>query len=148
MDFLLLSGPSPSRRKYDHNGRHRTHRESCSFEYHHLLDFFIGTLFLVPLYPALTLQIPHSSRVASRVYLLLDSLRRDYLSSARGAAPASRYLKRTQPVYSPCTVIPSYESEIYLWFANGVGIKDVTIGQNVSLIHEVRLLYLLFLFYL
>ena len=142
MDFLLLSGPSPSRRKYDHNGRHRTHRESCSFEYHHLLDFFIGTLFLVPLYPALTLQIPNASRVASRVYLLLDSLRRDYLSGARGAAPASRYLKRTQPVY--CDSV--HESEIYLWFANGVGIKDVTIGQNVSLIHEVRLLYLLFLF--
>lgn len=34
--------------------------------------------------------------------------------------------------------IRMHGSENYNRFANGLGIEDVTIGQNVSLIHEVR----------
>ena len=110
MDFLLLSGPSPSRRTYDYNGRRRAHRESCSFEHHPLLDFFIGTLFLVPLCPALTLQIPHSSRVASRVYLLLDSPRRDSLAHGE-----QLQLTVIWNAPSPCTVIPSMTLKFCRW---------------------------------
>ena len=114
-----------------------------------LLDFFTGPLFSSSssLCSALTAIPIFRSRVSSRAYLLLDGLRRDYLSGARGAAPASRYLKRTRPVYEFVRLtlgIRMHGSENYHRFANGVGVEDVTIGQNVSLIHEVRLLYLLF----
>ena len=116
-----------------------------------LLDFFTGPLFPSSshLCAALTSIPTFRTRVASRAYLLLDGLRTDYLSGALGAAPASRYLKRTRPVYEFVRLtlgIRMHGSENYHRFANGVGVEDVTIGQNVSLIHEVRLLYLLFIF--
>ena len=112
-----------------------------------LLDFFTGPLFPNSslLGTALTSIPTFRTRVESRAYLLLDGLRRDYLSGARGAAPASRYLNRTRPVYEFVRLtlgIRMHGSENYHRFANGLGVEDVTIGQNVSLIHEVRLLYL------
>ena len=119
-----------------------------------LLDFFTGPSFsnssLVG--PTLTSIPTFRTRVASRAYILLNDLRRDYLSGARGAAPASRYLNRTRPVYEFVRLtlkIRMHGSENYHRFANGLGVEDVTIGQNVSLIHEVRsvLLYLLFILY-
>ena len=110
-----------------------------------LLDFFTGPLFpsSSPLGPALSSIHTFRTRVASRAYLLLDGLRRDYLSGARGAAPASLYLNRTRPMYEFVRLtlgIRMHGSENYHQFSNGLGVEDVTIGQNVSLIHEVRLL--------
>ena len=115
-----------------------------------LLDFFTGPSFSNPslLGPALTSIPTFRARVASRACFLLDDLRRDYLSGARGAAPASRYLNRTRPVYEFVRLtlgIRMHGSENYHRFVNGLGVEDVTIGQNVSLIHEVRLLYFLFI---
>jgi len=106
-----------------------------------LLDFFTGPSFSNPslVGPALTSIPTFRSRVASRAYSLLDDLRRDYLSGARGAAPASRYLNRTRPVYEFVRLtlgIRMHGSENYHRFVNGLGVDDITIGQNVSLIHE------------
>ncbi|KAF4621343.1 hypothetical protein D9613_000844 [Agrocybe pediades] len=79
------------------------------------------------------------SRVAPRLTVLLDELRRDYLSGARGPAPASRFLNKTRPVYEFVRVtlgIRMYGTENYHQFVNGVGIEDETVGQYVSRIHE------------
>jgi phenylalanine ammonia-lyase len=79
------------------------------------------------------------SKVASRLTTLLDHLRRDYLSGAKGPAPASRYLNKTRPVYEFVRLtlgIRMHGSENYHRFSNGLGVEDVTVGQNVSLIHE------------
>lgn len=91
---------------------------------------------------ALTSIPTFRDQVSSRAFSLFDELRRDYLSGARGAAPASRYLNRTRPVYEFVRLtlgIRMHGSENYHRFVNGLGVDDVTIGQNVSLIHEVRL---------
>jgi phenylalanine ammonia-lyase len=116
-----------------------------------LLDFFTGPSFSNPslVGPALTSIPSFRSRVASRAYSLIDDLRRDYLSGARGAAPASRYLNRTRPVYEFVRLtlgIRMHGTENYHRFVNGLGVDDVTVGQNVSLIHEVRFVLFLFLF--
>ena len=113
-----------------------------------LLDFFTGPSFSDPslVGPALASIPTFRSLVASGAYSLLDGLRRDYLSGARGAAPASRYLNRTRPVYEFVRLtlgIRMHGSENYHRFVNGLGVDDVTVGQNVSLIHEVCFLYLL-----
>jgi len=79
------------------------------------------------------------SCVASRANGLLDVLRREYLSGERGPAPASKYLNRTRPVYEFVRNelgIRMHGSENYNRFSNGLGTEDVTVGQNVSLIHE------------
>jgi phenylalanine ammonia-lyase len=79
--------------------------------------------------------------VASRATALLVSLRKEYLSGARGRAPASKYLSGTRPIYEFVRLtldICMHGSENESFFANGLGVEDVTIGQNVSLIHEVR----------
>lgn len=109
-----------------------------------LLDFFTGSSFCNPslVGPALTSIPTFRAQVASRAFSLLDTLRKDYLSGARGAAPASPYLNRTRPVYEFVRLtlgIRMHGSENYHRFVHGLGVEDVTIGQNVSLIHEVRL---------
>jgi phenylalanine ammonia-lyase len=108
-----------------------------------LLDFFTGPSFSdASLVGSALSSIPtFRSRAAERLTLLLDELRRDYLSGARGKAPASQYLNKTRPVYEFVRVtlgIRMHGSENYHRFSNGLGVEDVTIGQNVSLIHEVR----------
>lgn len=108
-----------------------------------LLDFFTASTSIdaAVVGQALTSIPAFRAHVAARAFALLDGLRRDYLSGARGAAPASPYLNKTRPVYEFVRVtlgIRMHGSENYNQFANGLGVEDVTIGQNVSLIHEVR----------
>lgn len=79
--------------------------------------------------------------VASRATSLLVTLRKDYLSGARGQAPASKYLNKTRPIYEfvrKTLNIRMHGAENESVFSNGLGVEDITIGQNVSLIHEVR----------
>lgn len=79
--------------------------------------------------------------VASRATSLLVTLRQEYLSGSRGLAPASKYLNKTRPIYEfvrKTLGIRMHGSENESVFSNGLGVDDVTIGQNVSLIHEVR----------
>ena len=78
---------------------------------------------------------------ASRATSRLVSLRKEYLSGARGQAPGSKYLGRTRPIYEfvrQTLGIRMHGSENESVFANGLGVEDVTVGQNVSMIHEVR----------
>ncbi|KAI0302375.1 phenylalanine ammonia-lyase [Multifurca ochricompacta] len=90
--------------------------------------------------PTALIAIPtFRASVASRATSLLLSLRKEYLSGARGEAPASNYLNKTRPVYAfvrKTLGIRMHGSENESVFAKGLGIEDVTIGQNVSLIHE------------
>jgi phenylalanine ammonia-lyase len=79
------------------------------------------------------------SRVATRAAALLKQLQRDYLSGTRGPAPASSYLNRTRPVYEFVRItlgIRMHGAENLHSFESGLGVEDVTVGQNVSLIHE------------
>ncbi|KXN85292.1 Phenylalanine ammonia-lyase [Leucoagaricus sp. SymC.cos] len=106
-----------------------------------LLDYITGPAFenFEAAGSALSAIPAFRSRVAARANVLLDSLRRDYLSGERGPAPASKYLNRTKPVYEFVRKelgIRMHGSENYTRFVNGLGVEDVTIGQNISLIHE------------
>lgn len=80
------------------------------------------------------------SHVASRAVNLLDQLRRDYLSGERGLAPAGPYLGKSRLLYEYVRVtlgIRMHGSENYARFVNGLGVEDVSIGENISRIHEV-----------
>ena len=79
------------------------------------------------------------ARVASRATSSLKQLQTDYLSGGRGPAPATSYLSKTRPVYEFVRVtlgIKMHGSENLHTFENGLGVEDVTVGQNVSLIYE------------
>ncbi|KAF8504772.1 phenylalanine ammonia-lyase [Russula emetica] len=90
--------------------------------------------------PSALLAVPaFRASVSSRATALLVSLRKEYLSGARGRAPASKYLNGTRRIYEFVRLtldIRMHGSENESVFANGLGVEDVTIGQNVSLIHE------------
>jgi len=105
-----------------------------------LLDFLVAskTLDKTSLGSALASIPDFCENIATRATSLMDTLRRDYLSGARGAAPASQYLNKTRPIYEfvrSTLGIRMHGSENYSRFANGLG-AEVTVGQNVSLIHE------------
>ncbi|KAK0460937.1 L-Aspartase-like protein [Desarmillaria tabescens] len=101
-----------------------------------LVDFFTSCTFISDSSTAgsaLTSIPLFRSRVASRATTLLDQLRRSYLSGERGAAPASRHLKKTRPLYEFVRItlgIRMHGSENYHRFINGHGIDEVTVGQN------------------
>jgi phenylalanine ammonia-lyase len=118
----------------------RAHEENCWFFYDlapRLFHWFLASDSAQNLRPLLNPVLPR--RIAERLASLLDNLRRDYLSGGRGPAPASRYLNKTRPVYEFVRVtlgIRMHGSENYHHFEKGLGVEDVTFGQNVSLIHE------------
>lgn len=109
-----------------------------------IVDFFTGPDFeadTASAVTALTLIPSFRSQVASRGTALLLQLRTDYLSGAKGIAPASRYLHKTKPIYQFVRItlgVKMHGVENHSTFANGLGIDDVTMGQNISLIQEVR----------
>ncbi|KAJ7691159.1 phenylalanine ammonium lyase [Mycena rosella] len=79
------------------------------------------------------------SKVAERGAALLQALRGAFLSGERGPSPASIYLGKTRPVYEFIRLklnIKLHGIENYTGFANGLGVDDVTIGQNISTIYE------------
>ncbi|KAJ7617725.1 L-Aspartase-like protein [Roridomyces roridus] len=78
-------------------------------------------------------------RVAQRSAALLQELRGAYLKGERGPAPAGPYLGKTKPVYEFVRLrlnIPIHGIENYTGFKNGLGVDDVTVGQNISSIYE------------
>ena len=108
-----------------------------------IMDFFTRPDFAeaASMGPALSFIPAFRAQVASKAHTLLLQLRADYLSGAKGAAPASIYLNKTRPIYEYVRVnlgIRMHGSENNAMFANGLGVDDVTIGQNISLIQEVR----------
>jgi phenylalanine ammonia-lyase len=79
--------------------------------------------------------------VAKRATASLTALREVYLTGARGPAPASVLLTRTRPVYEfvrTTLSIGMHGLENHQSFPDGLDLEDATIGENVSLIHEVR----------
>jgi phenylalanine ammonia-lyase len=79
--------------------------------------------------------------VAKRATASLTALREAYLTGARGCAPASLLLTRTRPVYEFVRTnlnINMHGLENHQTFPGGLDIEDATIGENVSLIYEVR----------
>jgi phenylalanine ammonia-lyase len=83
----------------------------------------------------------YENKAASRGYDLLQKLRSEYLSGARGVAPAAHLLGGTKRVYTyvrETLKIPMHGRENLSIFEGGLNSVDQTIGQNVSLIYEVR----------
>ena len=107
-----------------------------------LVDFFTGHNFVeaTSMGVALTSIPAFRAQVASRANNLLVQLRADYLSGAKGAAPASHCLNKTRPIYEYVRItlgIKMHGSENNSMFSNGLGVDDVTVGQNISFIQEV-----------
>ncbi|KAF7334160.1 Phenylalanine ammonia-lyase [Mycena venus] len=78
-------------------------------------------------------------RVAERGTTLLQLLRSAFLAGERGASPASTYLGKTKAVYEFVRLmlgIKLHGVENQSGFANGLGVDDITIGQNISFIYE------------
>jgi len=78
-------------------------------------------------------------KLASRSSTLLETLRRDYLTGAKGPAPASGYLNKTKGVYEfvRLTLGIKMHGEVNMnMFHQEPGMEEASIGQNVSLIHE------------
>ncbi|KAI0079300.1 phenylalanine ammonia-lyase [Panus rudis PR-1116 ss-1] len=89
--------------------------------------------------PALANIAKFRNTVAEQAANLLVKLREEYLSGAKGPAPAAPYLGRTRPVYEFVRLtlgIKMHGAENMHRFAQGPGVEDVSIGQNISLIHE------------
>ncbi|KAJ7776524.1 L-Aspartase-like protein [Mycena maculata] len=79
------------------------------------------------------------AKVAERGTGLLRALRDAFLSGERGASPASVYLGKTRPIYEFIRLklgIKLHGVENQSGFVNGLGVDDVTIGQNISIIYE------------
>jgi phenylalanine ammonia-lyase len=107
-----------------------------------LVDIITGPAFpdAIAAGSALTSIPAFRAQISCRASALLDQLRRDYLSGQRGTAPASLYLHKTRPMYEFIRLtlgIKMHGSENYTRFIDGLGVEDVTVGQNISLIHEV-----------
>ena len=99
-----------------------------------------------PSYDVLNAISKFQSSVASQSSVLMDELRKAYLSDEHGPAPASPYLGRTKAIYEYIRIdlgVRTHGYENLSNFANGLGVDDVTIGQNISRIFEVCHLSLL-----
>lgn len=106
-----------------------------------LVDFFTQFSDMSASSPLLHAIPTFRSQFTLRATAELDRLRKDYLSGERGAAPASLYLSKTRAVYEYVRIdlgIKMHGSENYSRFVKGLGVEDVSIGQNISTIHEVR----------
>ncbi|TDL23040.1 phenylalanine ammonia-lyase [Rickenella mellea] len=77
--------------------------------------------------------------VTARLTALHQELQIEFLTGEHGQTPASVYLGRTRRVYEYVRSdlgIAMHGMENHMRFANGLGVDEVTIGQNVSLIYE------------
>jgi phenylalanine ammonia-lyase len=90
---------------------------------------------------ALSGLLRFNNDVAKRATASLTALREAYLTGARGPAPASLILTKTRPVYEFVRTslnINMHGLENHRAFPDGLDLEDATIGEKVSLIHEVR----------
>lgn len=79
------------------------------------------------------------SRLATRAAELQEKLRAEFLTGARGPAPAASLLGKTQAVYTFVRTtlgVRMHGVENFSKFANGLGRDDTTIGGNISIIYE------------
>lgn len=71
----------------------------------------------------------------------LQSWRSTFLQGGRGVAPASQYLHKTRPIYEFVRItlgVKMHGIENFGQFAQGLGVQDATMGQNITRIYEVR----------
>ncbi|KAF7351061.1 Phenylalanine ammonia-lyase [Mycena sanguinolenta] len=104
-----------------------------------LVEFFMATSDTSLSVAALSALPNYREAVATRAAAKLVALREEYLLGARGPAPASAWLEKTLPIYEFIRVtlgIRMHGAENLTAFSEGLGVQDVTVGQNVSLIHE------------
>ena len=81
------------------------------------------------------------TRFAERATELHHSLRKEFLSGARGVAPASDYLGLTRRVYEfvrQDLEVKMHGHENLDMFPRGINADNGSIGQNISKIYEVR----------
>lgn len=81
------------------------------------------------------------SRIATHTAGLYDELTRDYLVGVKGAVPASPYLGKTKDMYEyvrKTLGIKMHGYENYTGFASGLCVDELSIGENISIIYEVR----------
>lgn len=98
--------------------------------------------------PSITLISKFRLCISTRATTLHETLRKDFLSGAVGHAPASPYLGRTKRLYEFIREglgIRMHGSENHALFPNGVGVNEVSIGENISTIYEV--LFVSYTFY-
>lgn len=80
------------------------------------------------------------SQVASQATTLHAKLRTEFLTGARGPAPASSQLGKTRIMYDfirKTLGIRMHGAENHGQFSNGIGAGGVSIGSNISKIYEV-----------
>ena len=104
-----------------------------------LVDFFSSSPSSPP--TAFAGIMSFRTQFAARSTALVEKLRTEYLTGLRGPAPASPYLNKTKGVYEYIRLGLGIKmhGEVNL-NAFAPGIEEQSIGQNVSLIHEVSLL--------
>ncbi|KAF9481550.1 phenylalanine ammonia-lyase [Pholiota conissans] len=89
--------------------------------------------------PSINVLSAFRAHIASRATELQEALRGEFLSGARGSAPASAQLGKTRGMYEFIRKdlgIKMHGAENHGHFANGIGHDDVSIGQNISKIYE------------
>jgi phenylalanine ammonia-lyase len=105
-----------------------------------ILDLFSGVERSDAFGPSLSTLSDFRSRVATKATALYEKLRREYLSGSRGPTPAIAKLGKTRGMYSYIRknlAIKMHGTENFTHFPNGIGIDDVSAGENISKIYEV-----------
>lgn len=105
-----------------------------------IMDFFTESSDVTSC-PSLTLITEFRSHISTKATTLHENIRKSFLSGAVGHAPASPYLGRTKRLYEFVREglgIRMHGSENFKSFPNGIGADEVSIGQNISKIYEVR----------
>jgi len=90
--------------------------------------------------PSLQTLSDFRSRVATEATALHEKLRREYLSGSRGPTPAISKLGKTRDMYSYIRkdlAIKMHGAQNFSQFPNGIGVDDVSVGENISKIYEV-----------
>lgn len=86
--------------------------------------------------------------IATRATELHHELRVAFLTGVRGPIPASPYMGLTRGVYEfvrKDLAVKMHGDENLAVFPNGIGVDNVSIGQNISKIYEVNFFLVLFL---
>ena len=103
-----------------------------------LVDFFSADASLVA---ELTNIAGFRAELAEQGAIRLNELRAEYLEGKRGPAPASQYLGKTKALYEFVRITLGVRlhglENLHEW-TGGPGSEELSIGQNISLIHEVR----------
>lgn len=79
------------------------------------------------------------NNIAKKATALHHELRKAFLTGGRGPAPASPYLGLTRSIYEfirKDLSVKMHGNENLEGFPNGIGVDNISIGQNISKIYE------------